>query len=91
VAYLLFELPIVGLLAIFGIALCVPGGLDGQRDGFFLCRRKCLNLLLAADPTTGQNAAIPIRIKTKHAPAVHMRPLKGGASMPVIGVSFLST
>ena len=90
-AYLLFELPIVGLLAIFGIALCVPGGLDGQRDGFFLCRRKCLNLLLAADPTNGQNAQYLFGSR----PSMRQRSifvlLKGGASMPVIGVSSLST
>ena len=70
-AYLLFVLPIVGLLAIFGIAL---RGLGGQRDGFFLCQRKWLNLFPAADPANGQNAAIPIRLKTKHRPAVRIRP-----------------
>jgi len=74
VAYLLFVLPIVGLLAIFGIALRVPGGSAANETAFSFSQRKWLNLLPAADPANGQNAAIPIRLKTKHRPAVRIRP-----------------
>jgi hypothetical protein len=39
-AYLLFVLPIVGLLAIFGVALGVPGGAQGNDTAFLLRPQK---------------------------------------------------
>jgi hypothetical protein len=38
--YLLFVLPIVGLLAIFGVALGVPGGAQGNDTAFLLRPQK---------------------------------------------------
>ena len=73
VAYFIFVLQIVGLLAIFGIALGVPGGSAANGTAFSFAA-KMAKSIAGGGPGYRQNAAIPIRLKTKHAPAVRNCP-----------------